>query len=84
MSWSATARAIIQEAWTEVSYIRPDWTAEEKLKYISREYYPWGARENWPYQAWLKAIKGFRVKLTAPTHKDSQRVLPLFEENYDG
>lgn len=60
-TWGEVSLRVINEAFPEVKAANPDLSVEQLMKLISREYYPFGPRENWPYTAWLKAIKKYRA-----------------------
>lgn len=79
-SWGQHAREAVHEGYTELKAQYPDLDDAAIMRKVSREYYPWGSRENWPYQAWLKAVKGYRQKLVAPTPAEKNTPLPLFED----
>ena len=78
-TWRQLAAKCIHEAFTSIKAAQPDVADAEILKMVSRNYYPWGSRENYVYKAWLLAIKDYRVKLGVTTTKDGKRELPLFE-----
>lgn len=73
--WSDIARSVIGEAHAKV----PDGATLQERMAIIDAVYPFGARERWPYKAWLKARTnylrpyGYRPKPKSPT--------PLFDCN---
>lgn len=79
-SWGQHAREAVHAGYTELKAANPDVDDLTLMRRVSREFYPFYERANWPYQAWLKAVKDYRQKLIAPTPKEHTSVLPLFEE----
>jgi hypothetical protein len=78
-SWSTIARRHVDEAYREIKAEHPDMPDEQIMRKVSKEHYPFGERELWPYKAWLRAVKNYRQALGVVTPKDAARETPLFD-----
>jgi hypothetical protein len=58
-SWTLRSFNIIVDAFNEMrnNKINECLTDEQIFRKVSLERYPFGERANWPYKAWLKALK---------------------------
>jgi hypothetical protein len=77
--WSGRSVEAIDKAYRGIKAAQPGLTDAEIMRMVSLHYYPFGARENWPYQAWLKAVKNYRQKLGVVTPAEETAELPLFD-----
>lgn len=66
--WSAEARRIA----AEIAAQHPRATVAE-LKALFRGRCPWGRTESWPYQAWLRAVRGEVEKRAEARRKVGQK-----------
>lgn len=46
-------------------------------RFVSREFYPFGERENYPYKVWLRHIKNYRFEAVSVVEVVSLRSIPL-------
>lgn len=75
MTWTATARAAIAAVHENLA---PDVSLDTRVKAIDAAY-PFGAREHFPYKAWLKARAAYLGQFGYQKRSDRQARLPGLE-----
>lgn len=80
-TWGEKSLRVIHKAYTSIKVEQPDLDDKTILRMVSLHYYPFGPRENWPYAAWLKAMRKYREALRLPplTTRGFTEERPLFE-----
>jgi len=81
-TWRQISAECIAEAYQEIRTAQPDLEPAQILQIISRDHYPFGERECYPYKAWLLAIKDYKVSLgliQGKTKHGEPIETPLFE-----
>ena len=81
-TWKQKSLEIINELFIDLKRDYPAMSDAEIVRMISQDYYPFGARSNYPYQAWLKAVNEYKGALKIPTKraKENDADCPLFNE----
>lgn len=65
-TWKQISFEVIAEAFEEIRKEKPELSAAEIMKVISRDHYPFGERDCFPYKAWLKAIRDYKQESERP------------------
>lgn len=55
--WRRMARDIIRDGARQVVSLHPGITRRDLRRWVSRYFYPFGARENHPYKVWLSELR---------------------------